>query len=84
MLRLFLDKTYIYYLDDILIYSEDKEQYVIYIKQVLEVFAEKKFRLKLSKYNFYIKEIIFLGYVIILRKIKLDPKKFGRLLPRKY
>jgi hypothetical protein len=75
MLRLFLDKTYIYYLDDILVYSEDKEQYVIYIKQVLEILTEKVFRLKLSKYNFYTKEIVFLGYVIILGKISLDPKK---------
>jgi hypothetical protein len=47
----------------------------MYIKQVLEVLAKKRFRLKLSKYNFYIKEIIFLGYIIILKKINLDPKK---------
>jgi hypothetical protein len=47
----------------------------MYIKQVLEVFAKKRFRLKLSKYNFYIKEIVFLGYIIIPRKIGLDPKK---------
>jgi hypothetical protein len=48
----------------------------MYIKQVLEVFAEKGFYLKLSKYNFYTKEIIFLGYIIAPRKISLDPKKF--------
>jgi hypothetical protein len=47
----------------------------MYIKQVLETLAKKKFRLKLFKYNFYIKEIMFLGYVIILGKISLDPKK---------
>jgi hypothetical protein len=79
-LRLFLDKTYIYYLDNILVYSEDKEQYVTYIKQVLEVLAEKKFRLKLSKYNFYTKEIIFLGYIITLRKISLDPQKIQAII----
>jgi hypothetical protein len=47
----------------------------MYIKQVLEILAKKGFRLKLSKYNFYTKEIVFLGYVIILGKISLDPKK---------
>jgi hypothetical protein len=47
----------------------------MYIKQVLEVLTEKGFRLKLSKYNFYTKEIVFLGYVIILGKISLDPEK---------
>jgi hypothetical protein len=74
-LRPFLDKTCICYLDDILVYSEDKEQYSMYVKQVLEVLAKKRFRLKLSKYNFYTKKIVFLGYIIIPRKINLDPKK---------
>jgi hypothetical protein len=45
------------------------------MKQVLEALAKKKFRLKLFKCNFYIKEIVFLGYVITPRKIDLDPKK---------
>jgi hypothetical protein len=47
----------------------------MHIKQVLEILAKKGFRLKLFKYNFYTKEIVFLGYVIILGKISLDPKK---------
>jgi hypothetical protein len=75
VLQLFLDKTYIYYFNNILVYSEDKKQYVMYIKQVLEILAKKDFRLKLSKYNFYTKKIIFLGYIIILGKISLDPEK---------
>jgi hypothetical protein len=74
MLQLFLDKTYICYLDNILVYSEDKKQHTTYIR-ILEVFAEKGFRLKLSKYNFYARKIMFLGYVITLGKIGLDPKK---------
>jgi hypothetical protein len=45
------------------------------MKQVLEALAEKGFRLKLSKYNFYTKEIMFLGYAIIPGKIGLDPEK---------
>jgi hypothetical protein len=47
----------------------------MYIKQILEILAKKRFCLKLSKYNFYTKEIVFLGYVIILGKISLDPEK---------
>jgi hypothetical protein len=45
------------------------------MKQVLEILVRKKFRLKLSKCNFYIKEIVFLGYIIMLGKIGLDPEK---------
>jgi hypothetical protein len=47
----------------------------MYVKQVVEILAEKGFCLKLSKCNFYIKEIIFLGYIITLGKIDLDPEK---------
>jgi hypothetical protein len=80
MLRPFLDKIYICYLDDILVYSENKKQHNIYIKQVLETLAKKGFRLKLSKYNFYIKEIVFLGYIITLGRISLDPKKVQAII----
>jgi hypothetical protein len=52
----------------------------MYIKQVLEILTEKRFRLKLSKYNFYTKEIMFLGYVIILGKISLDPEKIRAII----
>jgi hypothetical protein len=80
MLQPFLDKTYICYLDDILVYSEDKEQHATYIKQVLEIFTKKGFCLKLSKYNFYTKEIMFLGYIIMPRKIGLNPKKIRTII----
>jgi hypothetical protein len=52
----------------------------MYIKQVLEILTRKKFHLKLSKYNFYIKEIVFLGYIIILGKISLDPEKIQAII----
>jgi hypothetical protein len=46
----------------------------MYIKQILEILAKKIFRLKLFKYNFYVKEIMFLSYIIMLGKIGLDPE----------
>jgi hypothetical protein len=52
----------------------------MHVKQVLEVFAKKGFCLKLSKYNFYTRKIVFLGYVITLGKISLDPKKVRAII----
>jgi hypothetical protein len=52
----------------------------MYIKQVLEAFAKKGFCLKLPKYNFYTKEIVFLGYIITLGKINLDLKKIRAIV----
>jgi hypothetical protein len=50
------------------------------MKQVLETLAKKGFCLKLSKYNFYTKEIVFLGYIITLGKIGLDPEKIRAII----
>jgi hypothetical protein len=50
------------------------------MKQVLKALARKRFCLKLSKYNFYIREIVFLGYIIILGKINLDPEKIRAII----
>jgi hypothetical protein len=52
----------------------------MYIKQILEVFAKKKFCLKLSKYNFHTKEIVFLDYIIILEKIGLNPENIRAII----
>jgi hypothetical protein len=52
----------------------------MYIKQVLEIFIKKGFCLKLSKYNFYVRKIIFLGYIITLGKIGLDPEKIQAII----
>jgi hypothetical protein len=52
----------------------------MHIKQVLEALAKKGFRLKLSKYNFYTKEIMFLGYIITLGKINLNPEKVRAII----
>jgi hypothetical protein len=41
---------------------------------------EKIFYLKLSKYNFYTKEIMFLGYIIMLEKINLNPEKIRAII----
>jgi hypothetical protein len=50
------------------------------MKQVLKMLAEKRFCLKLFKCNFYTKEIVFLGYVITLGKINLDPEKIRAII----
>jgi hypothetical protein len=42
--------------------------------------VKKGFCLKLSKYNFYTKEIVFLGYVITLGRIGLDPEKIRAII----
>ena len=75
ILREFLDVFVIVYLDNILIYSRDKKEYIGYILAGLEVLDSAELRLKPEKYKFYIKETVFLGYIISEHRITIDPKK---------
>ena len=49
ILREYLDRFYITYLDDILIYSDNIEDYKKHVKLVLKVLQEKKLLIKLEK-----------------------------------
>jgi hypothetical protein len=51
------------------------EEYIKYVKKVLQKLKEYKMYLQLAKYEFYIKEITFLGFIILIEGVKIDPKK---------
>ena len=78
-MREYLGKFIIYYLDNILIYSENNEKYKIYIKLVLYTLLKVNSRLKFSKYKFGITKILFLGYIIRLRQISINPEKIQKI-----
>ena len=67
ILREYLDKFVICYLDNILIYLENKKEHKTYIKLVLDALLKVDSRLKLSKCKFRVKKTIFLGYIIYPR-----------------
>ena len=75
MLRAHLDKIVVVYLDNILIYLNILAKHKGYVKEVLYYLAKVGLYLKLEKYEFYKKEVEFLGHVISTKGIKIDPKK---------
>ena len=64
VLRLFLDKTCVSYLDDILVFSKDEAHYTQDIQDILTVLQKVDLQLKPEKCKFYTKEVIFLGFVV--------------------
>ena len=69
MLGEYLDKFIIIYLDNIIIYSNNKEEYFQYIKQVLQRLIDiKKMVVVIKKYKFY-------RFIIKLGKLSMDLKK---------
>ena len=59
----------------IIIYSNSKEEYFKYIKQVLQRLIDKKMLIAIKKYKFYITKIKFYKFIIKLKKLSMDPKK---------
>ncbi|KAI3819628.1 hypothetical protein L1987_13469 [Smallanthus sonchifolius] len=71
----YLDKFVIVFIDDILIYSQTKEDHEHHLKLILELLRNEKLYAKFSKCEFWIREVHFLGHVINKKVIHVDPSK---------
>ena len=75
MLRVYLDIFIIIYLDNIFIYSKNKEDYIKYIYIVLRCLDKYNLRVKPKKYKFYKKKVNFLGYVVEVNRVRVSKEK---------
>ncbi|GKC78246.1 putative reverse transcriptase domain-containing protein [Tanacetum coccineum] len=71
----YLDKFFIVFIDDILIYSKTKEEHKVHLKLVLELLRKEKLYAKFSKCEFWLQEVNFLGHVVNQSGIHVDPSK---------
>jgi len=67
------------YLNDILIFTKTKEEHERMVWRVLEILAEHKLFLYPEKYEFYRRQIKYLGLVISENKVAIDPVKVARV-----
>ncbi|GJY33103.1 putative reverse transcriptase domain-containing protein [Tanacetum coccineum] len=71
----YLDKFVIVFIDDILIYSKNKEEYYEHLKTILNLLRSEKLYAKFSKCDFWLDSVQFLGHVIDSSGIHIDPAK---------
>ena len=76
----YLDRFVVVFIDDILVYSKSEEEHAEHLRIVLEVLKEKKLYAKLSKCEFWLSEVSFLGHVISGDGIAVDPSKVDAVL----
>nr|GEW06659.1 retrotransposon protein, putative, Ty3-gypsy subclass [Tanacetum cinerariifolium] len=63
------------YIDDILIYSKNKEDYEVHLKLVLELLKKERLYAKFSKCEFWLLEVHFLSHVVNRNGIHVEPSK---------
>ncbi|CAI7891941.1 unnamed protein product [Closterium sp. NIES-54] len=75
ILRPLLIECVVVYVDDILIYSRDMKQHIEHLRRVFEILRREKFYVKLSKSEFALKKVQFLGHMVSAQGVHVDPKK---------
>jgi hypothetical protein len=75
-----LDKFVIVFIDDILVYSKNMEEHEEHLRIVLQCLREHRLYTKFSKCKFWIDEVSFLGHMISLEGITVDPSKVQDVL----
>jgi hypothetical protein len=74
-----LDKFVVVFIDDILVYSRN-EEHAGNLHVVLQRLREHRLYAKLSKCDFLLKEIKFLGHTISQEEIAVDPDKLQEVM----
>jgi hypothetical protein len=75
-----LDKFVVVFIDDILVYSKNEEEHASHLHVVLQRLREHRLYAKLSKCDFWLKEIKFLGHTISHAGIAVDPDKVQEVM----
>ena len=75
-----LDQFVIMFIDHILIYSGSGEEHAEHLRIVLQTLQEHRLYVKLSKCQFLLDSVAFLGHIVSTEGVSVDPKKVEAIL----
>jgi hypothetical protein len=76
----YLDKFFVVFIDDILVFSRSEEEHEEHLRLVLQKLREYQLYAKLSKCDFWLKEVSFFRHIITDGGIAVDPSKVRDVL----
>ena len=71
----YLDRFCSAFLDDIIIYSETLEEYIIHVQKILQRLSDAGLHLNPKKCEFHKTETTYLGLVIGRNRVRMQPEK---------
>jgi len=77
--RPYIDHFTVCYLDDILIYLTNEKEDEDQVRKVLQCLPELELYCKAEKCQFQVREVVFLGYVIILYRISMESDRISTI-----
>jgi hypothetical protein len=75
-----LDKFVVVFIHDILVYSKNKDEHTEHLHIVLQRLRDHRLYAKMSKCDFWLKEIKFLGHTISQEGVSVDPEKVQEVM----
>lgn len=79
VLREQIGKTCYVYVDDVIVFSETKEDHVRHIDCILKNLFEANMRVSIEKSNFFKTEVEYLGFIVSREGIKTAPSKIDTI-----
>jgi hypothetical protein len=76
----YLDKFAVVFIDDILVYLRSEEEHEDHLHLVLQKLRDHKLYAKLSKCEFWLKQVAFLGHIVSKGGLSVDPSKIQDVL----
>ncbi|XP_039065581.1 uncharacterized protein LOC120211024 [Hibiscus syriacus] len=69
----YLDHFMVIFIDDILVYSQSKEEHDQYLRIILQILRERQLYAKFGKCDFWLIKMAFLDHVVVVDGIRMDP-----------
>ncbi|RZB69283.1 Transposon Tf2-11 polyprotein [Glycine soja] len=76
----YLDSFVVVFIDGILVYSKTREEHEEHLRIVLHTLRDRQLYAKLSKCEFWLEKVSFLGHVVSQGGIAIDPSKIEAVL----
>jgi len=80
VLRKFLNIFCVVYIDNILIFSDSKEEYARHLRAILKKLAKAGLFIKREKCNFFTTLTSFLSFIVSLEGLSMDSTKVATIL----